>query len=680
METRLRGLPILRQSAPLELNWRWNAHKQMSEAKVYPPSQQFVAQANVSGMEAYRELYDRACGDLSSFWADLARKELTWFEPFTQTLEWNPPFAKWFTGGKINACYNCVDRHLQSPRKTKPALIWEGEPGDSRVITYEELHRLISRFATTLKRLGYQTGDRAVIYMPMVPELPVAMLACARLGIIHSVVFAGFSAEALKARIQDLNAMFLITADGGWRRGKEVRLKDAVDEALQECPGVRQVIVYQRTGSQVQMRQGRDLWWHHLDAQLENPSSPDHQAQHCDAEPLDSEHPLYVLYTSGTTGKPKGILHTTAGYLLHTLMTMRWVFDLKEHDIYWCTADIGWVTGHSYIVYGPLAAGATCVMYEGAPDYPAYDRFWHIVEKYRVSIFYTSPTAIRALIRQGEKWPESNDLSSLRLLGSVGEPINPAAWEWYHRVIGKGRCPIVDTWWQTETGGIMISAMPGAIPLKPGSATLPLPGIIPDVVDPKGEPLGPNREGYLIIREPWPGMIRNIWGDPKRFEEQYWSRVPGAYFTGDAARRDSDGYYWILGRVDDVMNVSGHRLSTMEVESALVHHPAVAEAAVVGKPHEITGQAVCAFVTLKKGDWRHHELANELRQWVAREIGPFARPEEIRFTDALPKTRSGKIMRRLLRELVTQNAVTGDITTLEDLSVISRLAAQHEEE
>jgi len=652
----------------------------MTDAKIYPPSQQFVAQANVGGMEAYRELYDRARRDLSSFWGDLARKELTWFEPFTQTLEWNPPFAKWFTGGKINACYNCVDRHLQSPRKTKPALIWEGEPGDSRVITYQELHRLISRFAATLKRLGYQTGDRAVIYMPMVPELPVAMLACARLGIIHSVVFAGFSAEALKARIQDLNAMFLITADGGWRRGKEVRLKDAVDEALQECPGVRHVIVYQRTGSQVQMQQGRDLWWHHLDAQLENPSSPDHQAQNCEAAPLDSEHPLYVLYTSGTTGKPKGILHTTAGYLLHTLMTMRWVFDLKENDIYWCTADIGWVTGHSYIVYGPLAAGATCVMYEGAPDYPAYDRFWQIVEKYRVSIFYTSPTAIRALIRQGEKWPDAHDLSSLRLLGSVGEPINPAAWEWYHRVIGKGRCPIVDTWWQTETGGIMISAMPGAIPLKPGSATLPLPGIIPDIVDPKGEPLGPNREGYLIIREPWPGMIRNIWGDPKRFEEQYWSRVPGAYFTGDAARRDSDGYYWILGRVDDVMNVSGHRLSTMEVESALVHHPAVAEAAVVGKPHEITGQAVCAFVTLKKGDWRHHELANELRQWVAREIGPFARPEEIRFTDALPKTRSGKIMRRLLRELVTQNAVTGDITTLEDLSVISRLAAQHEEE
>ena len=652
----------------------------MSDQKIYTPNPEFTAHAQVKGMDGYRELYDRARRDPDRFWSELGAKELTWFKPFSKTLEWDPPFAKWFTGGKINACYNCVDRHLKTDRRTKPALIWEGEPGDQRVITYEELHRLVSRFATILKRLGYKTGDRAIIYMPMVPELPIAMLACARLGIIHSVVFGGFSAEALKARIQDLNAWVIITADGGWRRGKEVRLKDAVDEALKDCPDVRNVILYKRTGSPVVMQPGRDLWWHEQDEQLSDNPPLEHQAEHCEAQDLDSEHPLYVLYTSGTTGKPKGILHTTAGYLLQTLLTMRWIFDLRDSDVYWCTADIGWVTGHSYIVYGPLAAGATSLMYEGAPDYPAFDRFWQIVEKYRVSIFYTSPTAIRALIRQGERWPEAHDLSSLRLLGSVGEPINPAAWEWYHRVIGKGRCPIVDTWWQTETGGIMIAPMPGAVPLKPGSATLPIPGVIPDIVDAKGNVLGDNREGYLILREPWPSMVRNIWGDPNRFEEQYWSRVPGAYFTGDAARRDEDGYYWILGRVDDVMNVSGHRLSTMEVESALVHHPAIAEAAVVAKPHEITGQAVCAFVTCKKGDWNHETLGQELRQWVAREIGPFARPEEIRFTEALPKTRSGKIMRRLLREIVTTNAVTGDVTTLEDMTVVTRLASQHDED
>lgn len=644
----------------------------MNQSAVYAPSPEFVQNALVKGMEGYRALYDRAAEQPEQFWGELAEKELVWDEKWSQVCEWNPPFAKWFTGGKLNAAYNCLDRHLATPRKNKIAILWEGEPGDQRLISYQELHRLVCRFANVLKSRGLTTGDRAIIYMPMIPELPVAMLACARLGIIHSVVFGGFSAEALKARIRDLGASVVVTADGGWRRAKEVKLKPAVDEALTECPGVKNVIVYRRTGGEITMQDGRDHWWHDLDAD-------EGISDFCPAVPVDSEHPLYVLYTSGTTGQPKGILHTTAGYLLQTMMTMKWVFDLKEEDTYWCSADIGWVTGHSYVVYGPLAAGATSVMYEGAPDTPAVDRWWRLIEKHRVSIFYTSPTAIRSLIRQGEQWPDKHDLSSLRLLGSVGEPINPAAWEWYYRVIGKNRCPIVDTWWQTETGAIMISAMPGAIPLKPGSGTLPLPGISMDVVDMDGNPAGTDKEGFLVIRKPWPAMIRTIWGDPDRYQQQYWSRMPGVYFSGDAARRDSDGYFWVLGRVDDVMNVSGHRLSTMEVESALVHHPAVAEAAVVAKPHEITGQAVCCFVTLKQGYTDHQALGAELRKWVAHEIGAFARPEEIRFTDALPKTRSGKIMRRLLREIVTTHTVTGDVTTLEDLSVVARLSAQREE-
>jgi acetyl-CoA synthetase len=652
----------------------------MSESKVYAPSAEFSARAHVKNMEEYRDLYERAQRDPERFWAELANEHLSWSDPYGCALEWDAPYAKWFSGGKINAAYNCLDRHLKTHRRTKPALIFEGEPGDRRVITYEELHHLVCRFAMVLKEAGYGSSDRAIIYMPMIPELPIAMLACARLGIVHSVVFGGFSAEALKARTQDMTANLVITADGGWRRGKEVRLKTAVDEALAECPDVRKVIVYKRTGAVTAMKEGRDVWWHDADANLDENQFTQKAAETLRAEPLDSEHPLFVLYTSGTTGKPKGILHSTAGYLLQSMMTMRWVFDLQENDVYWCTADCGWITGHSYVVYGPLAAGASVVIYEGAPDYPAFDRFWDIVERYKVTTFYTSPTAIRALIRQGDQWPNGHDLSSLRLLGSVGEPINPAAWDWYYRVIGKERCPIVDTWWQTETGSIMISPLPGAVPLKPGSGTLPLPGVLADVVDAKGEPVGPNREGFLVIRHPWPSMARTIWGDPKRYQEQYWSRFPGTYFTGDAARRDEDGYFWVLGRVDDVMNVSGHRLSTMEVESALVHHPAVAEAAVVGKPHEITGQAVCAFVTLKQGDWDVKALGQELRQWVGKEIGAFARPEEIRFTEALPKTRSGKIMRRLLREIVTSNGVTGDVTTLEDLSVLTKLSAQHDED
>ena len=638
---------------------------------LYPPSEQFARRAQVKSMNEYRELCRRAEQDPEGFWADVAEREIHWFEKWSRVLEWNAPFARWFAGAKTNAAYNCLDRHLTTHRKNKVAILWEGEPGDQRFITYQELYRLVVRFAGILKARGYKAGDRAIIYMPMVPELPIAMLACARLGVIHSVVFGGFSAEALKARIQDLGASLVITADGGYRRGREVKLKPAVDEALADCPTGRDVIVYRRTGTEISMEAGRDHWWHDLDQ---------HATEDCPAVHLDSEHPLYVLYTSGTTGRPKGILHTTGGYLTQLTASMKWVFDLREEDTYWCSADVGWVTGHSYIVYGPLSAGATTVMYEGTLDYPQFDRWWRIVEKYRVNIFYTSPTAIRALVRQGEQWPDAHDLSSLRLLGSVGEPINPAAWEWYHRVIGKDRCPIVDTWWQTETGSIMIAPMPGAVPQKPGSATLPLPGVLPEIVDVNGKPMGNDREGYLILNKPWPAMARTLWGDPERYKEQYWSRVPGKYFTGDAARRDADGYYWVLGRVDDVMNVSGHRLSTMEVESALVRHPAVAEAAVVGKPHEITGQAVCCFVTLKRGDWNHQELGIELRQWVAHEIGSFARPEEIRFSDALPKTRSGKIMRRVLREIITTNSVTGDVTTLEDMTVVTRLASQHDDD
>ena len=639
---------------------------------LYHPPEDFVARANVPRGDAHRQLTERAESDPEGFWGDLAESELHWFRKWDKVLDdAEAPFYRWFTGGRTNMSYNCLDRHCETWRKNRAAIVWEGEPGEQRVLTYQELLRAVQRFASVLKSQGYGAGDRAILYMPMVPELPVAMLACARLGITHSVVFAGFSAEALKTRILDLEAGVVITADGGWRRGKVVPLKPAVDEALEECPRVRNVIVYRRAGNAVEMQAGRDAWWHDVDTDA---------SEDCPAAELDAEHPLYVLYTSGTTGKPKGIVHTTGGYQLQVSMAMRWVFDIKDEDTYWCAADVGWVTGHSYIVYGPLLVGTTTVMYEGAPDFPQPDRFWRIVDKYKVNVFYTSPTAIRAFIKFGEDYPGRHDLSSLRLLGSVGEPINPSAWEWYHRVIGGNRCPIVDTWWQTETGSIMVSPLPGSTPLKPGSGTFALPGIAADVVDMEGHSVPPGGEGYLVIRKPWPSMFRTLWGDPGRFVQTYWSQIPGIYFVGDAARRDEDGYLWVLGRVDDVMNVSGHRLSTAELESTLVRHESVAEAAVVGMPDELTGQAVIAFVTPIQGYDPTDELAAELREWVAQQIGKFARPKQIRFSDALPKTRSGKIMRRLLREIVTTQTVSGDITTLEDLSVISRLGAQQDEE
>ena len=639
---------------------------------LYHPSESFEARANVRPGEPYETLIAKASADPEAFWSELAESELHWFHKWDKVLdESEAPFYKWFTGATTNMSYNCLDRHCQTWRKNRAAIVWEGEPGDQRTLTYQELLRAVERFASVLKAQGFRAGDRAILYMPMVPELPVAMLACARLGITHSVVFAGFSAEALKTRILDLDAGLVVTADGGWRRGNIVPLKQAVDEALQDCPGVRSVIVYRRTGNEIEMTPGRDAWWHDLDADA---------TAGCPAERLDAEHPLYVLYTSGTTGKPKGIVHSTGGYQLQVSMAMRWVFDIKDDDTYWCAADVGWVTGHSYIVYGPLLVGTTTVMYEGAPDFPEPDRFWSLVDKYKVNVFYTSPTAIRAFIKFGTDYPGRHDLSSLRLLGSVGEPINPSAWEWYHSVIGGGRCPIVDTWWQTETGSIMISPLPGVTALKPGSGTFPLPGIAADVVDLEGNSVAPGGEGYLVVRKPWPSMFRTLWGDPERFRETYWSQIPGIYFVGDAARKDEDGYFWVLGRVDDVMNVSGHRLSTAELESTLVRHAAVAEAAVVGMPDELTGQAVIAFVTPIQGNDPTDELAAELREWVAQQIGKFARPKQIRFSDALPKTRSGKIMRRLLREIVTTHKVSGDITTLEDLSVVNRLAAQQDED
>jgi acetyl-CoA synthetase len=640
----------------------------LKEERVFAPAKEFSGKSQIKSLQEYEKLYQQAHDDPEGFWASMA-EELDWFKPWEKVLEWDPPFAKWFVGGHTNIAHNCLDRHLSSARKNKAAIIWEGEPGDERILTYQALHREVCKFANVLKSIGVKAGDRIAIYMPMVPELPIAMLACARIGATHSVVFGGFSADALRDRINDAQAKVVVTADGGYRRGGEIPLKKAVDEAIQQTPSIEQVVVYRRTGSQVHMEPGRDHWWHEL---MEN------AAEECPAEALDAEHPLYILYTSGTTGRPKGIVHTTGGYMVGTYLTAKWVFDLREEDTYWCTADIGWVTGHSYIVYGPLANGATSLMYEGAPNWPEWDRFWRIVDKYQVNVFYTAPTAIRAFIRAGEQWPRKHKLTSLRLLGTVGEPINPEAWMWYHRVIGKQRCPIVDTWWQTETGMIMITPLPGATPTKPGSVTRPFPGIVADVVSRDGQSVPPNAGGYLVLKRPWPAMLRTIYGDPERYTRQYWSEIPGVYFTGDGARRDENGYFWIMGRVDDVVNVAGHRLGTMEVESALVSHSLVAEAAVVGRPDEIKGQAIAAFVTLEAGRTGTDELKQELRQHVAKEIGAFARPDDIRFTDALPKTRSGKIMRRLLREIAAGSEVRGDVTTLEDLSILAKLREEEE--
>lgn len=640
----------------------------LHEERVFPPPPDFAATAHINSFDEYERLYSEAARDVPAFWAEQAGS-LDWFKKWDTVLEWNSPHAKWFVGGKINISHNCLDRHLTTWRKNKAAFIWEGEPGEQRTLTYLQLHREVCRFANVLKKLGVATGDRVALYMPLIPELAIAMLACARIGATHTVIFGGFSAEAIRDRVNDCGCKLVVTADGCYRRGTEIRLKAAVDEAIKQCPTVENTVVYRRTGSEVHMTPGRDHWWHEIMQTVGDDCPPEH---------LDSEHPLYILYTSGTTGKPKGILHTTGGYLTQAAYTTKMVFDLKDEDVYWCTADIGWVTGHSYVVYGPLANGATVMMYEGAPNYPDFDRFWDIIERNKVTIFYTAPTAIRSFIKWGEQYPLKHDLSSLRLLGTVGEPINPEAWMWYHETIGKGRCPIVDTWWQTETGAIMISPLPGATPTVPGTATRPLPGIILDVVNKRGESVGANEGGYLVAKHPWPSMLRTLWGDDERYKQAYWSEIPGYYFAGDGARRDERGYFWIMGRVDDVINVSGHRLGTAEIESALVSHETVAEAAVVGRPDELKGQAIAAFVTLEGGRVGNDELKETLRAHVTKEIGALAKPDDIRFTDALPKTRSGKIMRRLLRELATSGSVAGDVTTLEDFSVLEKLREDEE--
>jgi len=630
----------------------------LAELRTFPPDPAFSAQANATAA-----LYEEAEADYVGFWARQARERLSWFTEPTETLEWDLPFAKWFTGGTLNVAYNCVDRHVEAGLGDKVAYHWIGEPGDTRTLTYADLQRETAKAANALLELGVKTGDRVAIYMPMIPELPIAMLACARIGAPHTVVFGGFSAEALSGRINDCGAKVLITADGGWRRGKKVALKHHADEAAASAPTIEHMIVVDRIGDGSHMVEGRDHWWRDL---------VDRQSEDCPPVAVDSEHMLYLLYTSGTTAKPKGILHTSAGYLLGTAFTHWAVFDLKPDDVYWCAADIGWVTGHSYIVYGPLANAATGLLYEGAPDAPTWDRWWEIIEQYKVNILYCAPTAIRAFMKQGEDAPGRHDLSSLRVLGSVGEPINPEAWRWYRDVIGGGNTPVVDTWWQTETGQILISPLPGVTTTKPGSATFPLPGIDADVVDGDGKSVPKGSGGYLVLKRPWPGMLRGIYGDPERYKQTYWSRFEGMYFAGDGAKRDQDGYLWLLGRVDDVMNVAGHRISTTEVESALVDHQSVAEAAVVGKKDPISGQAIFAFVILKSGQEPGDHLAVQLREHVAYVIGPIARPKFLMFVPDLPKTRSGKIMRRLLRD-IAEGRELGDVTTLADTTVVETI-------
>ncbi len=639
------------------------------EERRFDPPADFKAQANVADESIYAE----AEKDPDAFWAKQAER-LHWFRKWDQVRKWDAPWVQWFLGGKLNVSYNCIDRHVNSWRRNKAALIWEGEPGDERVLTYNDLLREVSKFSNVLKSLGVKKGDRVAIYMPMIPELAIAMLACTRIGAPHTIVFGGFSPESLRDRILDADAHVVITADGGWRRGGVVPLKKNVDDSLKDCPGVKSVVVVERIGEKAgnTMQEGRDLWWHDLmaDAPLV-----------CPAEEMDSEDPLYILYTSGTTAKPKGILHTTGGYLTGVTSTYNWLFDHKDEDIFWCSADIGWVTGHSYIVYGPLSNGATSMMFEGSPDWPEKDRFWTLVEKYRVNVFYTAPTAIRAIMSWGDEYPKKHDLSSLRLLGTVGEPINPEAWIWYHETIGGGRCPVIDTWWQTETGSVLISPLPGVTTTKPGSATHPMPGIQADIFDEEGNSVPLGGGGYLVMKGPWPSIARTIYGDPDRYVQTYFSKyTPDIYFAGDGAKRDEEGYFWLLGRVDDVMNVSGHRLSTAEVESALVSHPTVAEAAVIGKDHAVKGQAVVAFVTLMSdaGDMETEKRIAELKKHVATKIGALARPEEIYLTAELPKTRSGKIMRRLLRDIAEGRAM-GDTTTLADPGVVSRLREKYED-